>query len=243
MRPPTRNSNPDPKIMKYPSLAIASLAALALCSCDTYVTPENEGNLQPVANLGVKAAYTGKPAITFPANIALVRVQGSGNNRGYNVITTREIETEQDFHTISKIPGIGGLVSMNSLLLPDSASTDIDVRAAAAKLHANAILIYTVASDCHNNDVIPPLSLLTLGLAPNTSYKITSSASAILMDTKTGFIYGALEEKATRSGLTSPLGSDATMENARRDTERAAFEKLVASFEPFWKQVYARYAR
>lgn len=230
--------------MKYHMLAAATLAGLLLCSCETYVTPENEGNLAPITSAKVKAAYTaGKPAITFPASIALVRVQGSGNDDGYKIITTRELETEEDFHAIAKIPGIAGLVSMNTLLLPDSTSSAEDIRAAAAKLHANAVLIYTVSSDCHNSDVVPPLTLLTLGLAPNTTYKATSSASAILMDTKTGFVYGALEEKAAHSGLTSPLESDNTMNAASRNTERVAFEKVVASFEPFWKQVYARYAR
>lgn len=232
--------------MKYHTLIIASFAGLLLCSCETYVTPENEGDLSPV-NLNTKSAITGKPAITFPASIALVRVQGNSSNGnesdGYNVVTTRELETDQDFNTISKMPGIAGVVSMNNLLLPSSAATQVDLREAAAKLHANALLVYTVNSDTHDNDVAAPLTLFTLGLAPNQTHKATSSASAILMDTKTGFIYGALEEKATRGGLSTSWDNENASDATRREAEREAFEKLVGDFGPFWKQVYARYGR
>ncbi|HWB59559.1 MAG TPA: hypothetical protein VG733_08705 [Chthoniobacteraceae bacterium] len=232
----------------YRSILLACAAGALLCSCDTYVTPGNEGNLGATSSIKVKAAFTGKPAITFPAHIALVRIEGAGSvDRAgvatYGVVTSREIETEEDFKTISKCPGIAGVVSMNNLLLSDAAATQEDVRAAAAKLHANAILIYTVNSESHNNDAIPPLTVVTLGLAPNTTYQISSSASAILMDTKTGFVYGALEQKATRNGLTTSWGSSDTIDAARRGNERATFEKLVASFDPFWKDVYARYNR
>lgn len=225
--------------------SLASSAALLLCSCETYVTPANEGNLTPV-NLNTKAAYTGKPAITFPASIALVRVQGNSANgggaNGYNVVTTHELETEQDFNTISKMPGIAGVVSMNNLLLPKSGASNVDLREAAAKLHANAILVYTVNSDTHGNDMAPPLTLFTLGLAPNQTHKATSSASAILMDTKTGYIYGALEEKAERASMSSSWGSEDVRDATRRGAERAAFGKLVADFGPFWNDVHSRYA-
>jgi hypothetical protein len=63
------------------------------------------------------------------------------------------------------------------------------------------------------------------------------------MDTRTGYIYGSLEEGSTSNGLTSAWASDSTLDNARRKTERAAFEKLVASFDPFWARVYAHYKR
>ena len=81
----------------------------------------------------------------------------------------------------------------------------------------------------------------TLGLAPNKRYKINATASAILMDTKTGYIYGAIEETENRSGLTIAWGSSNAIEASRKAAERAAFEKLLASFEPFWNRIYNRF--
>ena len=233
--------------MKYQPLIAASAAALLLCSCETFDTPEvgagsRKANLAAFTDPHVKKAYTGKPAITFPASLAVVRVQDASAN-GYTVATTRELETAQDYNTISKNPGIAGVVSLNRLLLPASASSPADIREAAAKLHTDAILIYTVASETHDNDFIAPLTVATLGLAPNKTYKVSSSASAILMDTRTGYIYGALEQGDTRNGLTMTWGSDTTIDSVRRQAERAAYEKLLASFDPFWKRLYARYNR
>lgn len=227
--------------MKHHPLLLASAAALLLCSCETYDTPNTTGKaaFTGITNPHVKAAYSGKPAITFPAHIAVARVQNSSSN-GYNIATARDIETAQDLSALSKAPGIAGVVSLNRLMVPDSATAD-DLRTAAARLHADAVLLYTVDSDSHDNDLLPPLTLATLGMAPNKTYKIASSASAVLIDTRTGYVYGVLEEGASTSGLTSAWGSDTTMDSARRKSERAAFEKLLASFNPFWNRLYARY--
>lgn len=236
--------------MKYTALLLSSVAASLLCSCSTYVTPGKEANLSLFTDPKVKKAFVAKPAISFPADLAVVRIQDTGyrseSTQGtgagaYSVVTIRELETDQDFDAISKNPGISGVVTLNRLLLPSTLSTDAELREAAAKLHADAVLIYTVATEFHDNEVIPPLTTLSLGLAPNKKYKITSTASAILMDTKTGYIYGALEEGDTRNGFTIAWGSENAVDAARRKAERAAFEKLLASFDPFWKRVYARY--
>jgi hypothetical protein len=125
--------------------------------------------------------------------------------------------------------------------LPKSLSSDLDLREAAAKLQTDAILIYTIATEFSDNEVIAPLTTLTLGLAPNKRYKINSTASAILMDTKTGYVYGALEEGESRSGLTIAWGSSGAIEASRKKAERAAFEKLLASFTPFWARIYQRF--
>ena len=235
--------------MNIRTIPLVLMAGL-LASCSYYVTPGRRADLSTFTNPKVKKAFVARPEIKFPANIALVRIQGSDyrsesatgvGSGAYTVVTTREIETEGDFDAISKLPGIAGVVTLNRLLLPTSFSSDLDLREAAAKLQADAILIYTVDTEFHDNEVIPPLTTLSLGLAPNKKYKITSTASAILMDTKTGYIYGALEEGDVRNGFTIAWGSGNAIDASRRKAERAAFEKLFVSFDPFWKRIYTRF--
>lgn len=231
-------------------VAIAFLVPLLLASCATYTTPGRQADLATFTDPRVKKAFTAKPAIRFPANLAIARVQASGyrsesvqgvGTGAYSVVTTRDLETEQDFDKIAKLPGIAGVATLNRLLLPRELSSDLDLREAAAKLQAEAILIYTVATEFSDNDIIPPLTTLSLGLLPNTRYKISATASAILMDTKTGYIYGALEEGDLRSGLTIAWGSSSAIDASRRKAERVAFEKLLASFQPFWGRIHARF--
>jgi len=236
--------------MKYPRLAFALLAPALLASCATYVTPGRQADLSTFTDPRVKKAFVARPAIRFPANLALVRIQESGyrsesaqgvGSGAYSVVTTRDIETEQDIDAISRLPGVAGVVTLNRLLLPRALSSDLDLREAAAKLQTEAILIYTLATEFRDNNIIPPLTTLSLGLAPNKRYKINATASAILMDTKTGYIYGALEEGESRSGLTIAWGSSSAIESSRRKAERAAFDKLLASLQPFWTRIYHRF--
>jgi hypothetical protein len=156
-------------------------------------------------------------------------------------VTTRELEKDQDIDTLSKLPGVSGVVTLNRLLLPSQLASDLDLREAAAKLHTDAVIVYTVATDFSDSEVIAPLTTLTLGLAPNKHYKINSTASAILMDTKTGYIYGALEEGQSNEGLTMAWGGRDAIEAARKQAERKALEKLLQSFDPFWRRIYGKY--
>ena len=232
------------------TLLFAFASLFLLSSCATYITPGGQADLSTFTDPNVKKAFLAKPAIKFPANLAVVRIQESGyrseschgiGDGAYSVVTTRELETESDFLSISNLQGIDNVVTLNRLLLPKSLSSDLEVREAAAKLHADGILVYTIATEFRDNNVIPPLTTLSLGLAPNKHYQITSSASAILMDTKTGYIYGALEESDLRSGLTTAWGGRDAIEAGRRKAERAAFDKMLVSFGSFWGQIYRRY--
>ncbi|MDB6071919.1 MAG: hypothetical protein JWL81_3090, partial [Verrucomicrobiales bacterium] len=176
----------------YQLLLLLLPASLFLCSCQSYVTPGRQADLSTFTDPDVKKAFVARPAIKFPANLAVVRIQESGYRSAsaegvgagaYSVVTTRDVETEQDIDTISKLPGVAGVVALNRLLLPKNLSTDLDLRQAAAKLQADAILIYTLETKFSSNEVIGPLTTLSLGLAPNQQYKISATASAILMDT------------------------------------------------------------
>jgi hypothetical protein len=231
------------------TLLLSAVVAGSLCSCSTYVTPGKQADLSLFTDPKVKKAYAARPAMKLPANIAVVRVQGSGycsdsvkgtGSGAYSVITSRDIETEKDLDAIAKLPQISGVVTLNRMLLPGHLSSDIDLREAAAKLQTDAILLYTLDTEFSDHDVIAPLTTLSLGLLPNTHYKISSSAAAVLMDARTGYIYGALEESANRSGLTIAWGSSDAIASARKKAEREALDKLLASFPGFWNRVYPR---
>jgi len=231
-------------------LLLPAFSALLLSACASYVTPGRQADFSTFTDPKVKKAYVAKPAIRFPATLAVVRVQASGytseSTKGYgagaySVVSTHDVETPADMDSIVKLPGIANVVTLNRLLLPNNLSSDLDLREAAAKLQTDAIVIYTIATEFSDNEVIPPLTTITLGLAPNKQYKINATASAIVMDTKTGYIYGALEEDDKRAGLTIAWGGSDAIEASRRKSERAAFEKLLASFGPFWGRVKQRY--
>jgi hypothetical protein len=227
---------------------LAAISA-SLCSCATYVTPGGPANLSQITDSDIKDSYTAKPAATYPARIAVVRVQQSGyrsnttEGKGagaYSVLTTPDIETEEDFERIAKLPGVAAAVRLNSLLLPNDLQTAKDIRVAAAKLQTDHVLLYTLDTKFRTNDVLTPLSVVTLGLAPTQSFSVTSTASGILMDTRTGFIYGAIEDQGADSGMATGWGVSERMDGTRIRTERQSLNKLLDSFGSLWNTIRKR---
>ena len=66
------------------------------------------------------------------------------------------------------------------------------------------------------------------------------AASALLIDTRTGFIYAALEANEKREVTTNAWESREAADRARRDAEKAAFKALVSEFEKNWPQIIER---
>lgn len=235
--------------MKPVRLLLPALFAGLLAGCASYVTPGAPADLRTFSEPSLKKAYSARPAARFPASLAIVRVQGSGYRNystdavgtgRYSVVTNRDIETEADGERLARLPGVAGVVRLNRLLLPAELGSDLDLREAAAKLHADIILLYTLGTEFRDRDVLPPLTVVTLGLAPTRTFHVTATAAALVMDVRTGYLYGALEESGDKSGLTVSLTSGGTLEEARKQAERQALDKLLASFEPFWRRVANR---
>lgn len=231
------------------------LAGLLLLSgCKSYVTPGQRADLAALTEPNLKASFAAEPASAFPASIATARIQASdysnqnlerhggkfGRGR-YTYITTREVETQAQFDRLGRLPKIAGLIGLSTLLMPEELRSESDLRSAAARLKADMLLIYTFQTSFYTDDPALTLTVLTLGLSPNQKVKVAVTASAILVDVRTGFVYGALEASEHRNRLTNAWQNKDSADAARRDAEKAAFEKLVGEFETFWPKVVARY--
>jgi hypothetical protein len=244
--------------------AFVLLSFSALTGCANYAVPGRAANL---ANLGasqaardamtdrdVRESLERKPLAQFPVAIATVRVQepcyhsysthgiGTGN---YSVVTTREVETDDELHRLAKLPAVRAIAPLNSIVIKPYAShldSDLQLRHAAADVQADMLLIYTLDTTFKREDKLAPLSVVTLGLSPNQQVRLTTTASAVLMDTRNGYVYGLAEATAHQNNLTNAWQSETTIDETRRKTESEAFEKLVGEFEGTWKRVVAAYS-
>jgi len=201
----------------------------------------------------MKESFAARPAAAFPASIATVRVQAPryrsyftereggvyGDDR-YSVITVKEVEEDSDLEHLSKLPNIGGLITISRLLIPPNLRSDQELREAAARLKADMLLLYTFDTSFHDNDASVALNVVTLGLSPTRKIFVRVAASALLIDTRTGFIYAALEANEKRQATTNAWESRETADRARRDAEKAAFKSLVGDFERNWPQIIER---
>jgi hypothetical protein len=243
------------------------ITLLILCSCASYVTPGKSVNFNEIgskanlmqdkqSNLGTdpiltKAAKV-KPTLQLPANIVVARLQSrgyyNGNVRGvdigkFSVVTTRDVEKDEDVEKIRKLKSINEIGAISPLLLSSDVSSDLILREAATKLNADLLFLYTFETTHIRNNTFPLLSLITLGLAPTDRYSVNTSLSAVLIDVRTGFVYGTLNETEKYDGLTISWNTDSALESARKKTEGKAFGKLVEELSPMWDRIIDKYTK
>lgn len=239
--------------MRIPPLPIVVVGIALLSGCATYIPPSGRADLAALSSPSMQESFAAKPLAAFPVSIAAVRIQAPryqsyytqreggvyGHGR-YSVVTVKEVEEDADIQRIAKLPQIGGLITISTLLLPASLQSDRELREAAARLKADMVLLYTFDTSFHDNDASVALNVVTLGLSPTRRVFVRVAASALLIDTRTGFIYAALEANEKRQITTNAWESRATADRARRDAEKAAFKALVSEFEKNWPQIIER---
>lgn len=221
--------------------------------CASYVTPGGPVRLEDINRADIAEVASRKPSPNFPARIAIARVQeaqyksytseiyGAGR---FSVVTTQELLTEDQIQGISKWPSVAGVAPINRLLLPSHLESLDDLRLAAAKVQADVLLVYTIDTTFRvQGRAYAPLSLISLGMVPDRDAYITSTASAIFSDVRTGFVYGLGEATAKATGLTNVWGSRNTIDNKRLEAEQQAFSLLLPQTEKTWVGIAKQYTK
>lgn len=238
------------------------LLASILAGCASYVTPgpganmalfgATEADREKLTDVSIQAVLERKPLAQFPTGLAVVRVQSPGYHSAtatgwgsgqYSVVLTRDIEKDEDFQRLEKLQMVTGVATLTRLLLTERLDSDRELRRAAASLHADMLLIYTLDTDFEIEGHAEPLTVLTLGTLPNQEARVVTTASAVLLDTRNGYVYGALEATEKHTQMANAWTSGEAIDQSRRKTERGAFEKLLSQFEQTWAGVIAEYAK
>jgi len=213
-------------------LSVLSTAA----GCAAYAVPGKGANFHAIGmspaekdqqtDPSIVALLDKKPLASFPAAVAIVRIQDAGYQDRtvqtygtpegrYRVVLTRDVEKPELIAKLASLPMLSTLEPINRLELPEGLSSDRELRAAAASLHADMVLIYTFDDKLDDTDLASALTILTIGISPNKYLTVTCTASAVLMDTRNGYIYGAAEATEKKSTLANCWGEDAAGDRVR----------------------------
>jgi hypothetical protein len=243
-----------------------AITAFALAGCASYATPGRGANmaqfqaksplsrtvsvrdLDPATRTDPQVAglLERKPLAHFPTAIAVARVQAPGyrsptlegwGTGKYSVVLERDIEKPEHLARLQQLPMVLGIAPINRLLLDYNLNSDEQLRRAAAQLHADILLIYTIDTVFSDEDKAIPITLVSLGLSPNRQVRVVTTASAVFMDTRNGYIYGVAEASHNENSMTNAWQTSQKVDATRRDTESAAFEKLVVNLEDTWKKI------
>lgn len=226
---------------------VSALLVIALTGCTTYQTPGagvNVGDLSQ-SSTDIAELMRREPAAEFPARIAVVRIQAPGYLPGaaschgqgrYCVVTARDIESDDEYQRLERLSGVAGVGPISSILLPPTMRSIEDLRLVAANLKADMVLIYSVDTRFHvDGHSLGPLSVVSLGMIPNKKAYVTTTASAVLVDVRSAFIYGVAESTASDDQRATIWSTHQAIERARTATERQSFVGLVGEIERLWQ--------
>lgn len=165
---------------------------------------------------------------------------GSG---AFSVVTVRDIESDDALTTLQAIPSIAGVVPLTQIMLPSNLQSTRDLRLSAAQLRADAILIYTLDTSFRTESMqIGPLPTIALGMFATENAIVTSTCSFVLMDVRTGFIYGTGETTAREEQRSNMWGTQDAADKGRQAAETQAFEEGVSEVGKLWKSIVMEHA-
>jgi hypothetical protein len=227
------------------------LVVIVCAGCASYLTPGGSARLDQVNRTDVAEAASRQPTLKLPARLAILRVQArdyrSYSTEGYGrgaltALTTQDLLTEGQLEATSKWPSVAGMAPVTRLMLPASFDSIDDLRVAGAKIQADVLLVYTVDTAFRvRGRGYGPLAVISLGLVPDRDAYITSTASALLVDVRTGFIYGAAEATQKQSGLTNVWNSRSTIDRKRMEAETQAVTLLMEQTAKTWSGIVRQY--
>jgi hypothetical protein len=223
------------------------------CCASSYMTPARGVSMATLADTDedIRERMLREPATPFPARMATVRVQApryrsnSTESYGYgrySVVTTREIERDEDFLRLGQLPKIDRVAPLNRMVIPTNLQSVRQLRLASASLKADLVLAYSVDTVFRVGEHdFGPLRLISLGMLPTKEAVVTATASCALFDVRTGYVYGLAESTAREKQIASTWTKCQAVESARQKAERKAFEQMLGEFEKTWQQVVGEY--
>lgn len=224
-----------------------------ITGCASYTTPGGSIQLSHLAEADINELMQKEPSANFPANISVARVQAPGyhsykvdsyGSGRYSVVTTREVETEQDFERLSKLPQVAGIAPLNRILLPSNLDSIKSLREASARLKADILLIYTFDTSFHAGEQrFAPLNAISLGFLKNKEVIVTTTVSAAFFDVRTEYLFGLAEATAKESKNASVWSTSDAVDDLRVSTEKLGFQKLLPEIEKTWNRIIEQYVR
>lgn len=232
-------------------LICVAAGALLVSGCATYRTPAAGVSVPSIAEPDIDASMKVEPVAGFPASLAVARIEAPGyvsstargfGQGGYSVVTTRDVETEADFEHLRNLVMVAGVAPVGRLPVSAELHTLQDLRAAAARLKADMLLVYSIDTVFSiAGTPLDPLSIIKLGVLPNREARVTATTSGVLLDVRTGYVYGLAEATAWEHQRASVWATQAAVDKSRLKAERSSFEGFLSEFDAVWKGVVERY--
>ena len=248
-----RLSRPDTFVRRSVATLFGAIGILLLTSCASYTTPGGSANISALATPDVAALLAVKPVATAPARLAVAQLQQAGyrnyQQQGYghgafSLVMERDAATEQALQRLARLDGVTAVAPLNRLLLPAQLDSIAALRQAAARVHANVLLVYTFDTRFQTGQQqLPLLNTILLGTLNNQPLTVRSNVSAVLFDVQTEYVYGVTEANVETHGSSTIWQTDSEVDLLRQKAEQQALVNLIAQFQQQWPQIQSQLSR
>jgi hypothetical protein len=183
---------------------------------------------------------SGKPNLHVPARLGIL----TSSRFDASSITDKELKSLQQSGITSIIPintyaGDSHRYQMTDLMYQRAQIIDN-----TKFLNLDLILLCDQSSSKDTQQHLPPLQYLSLGIVNPESTKANVQLDAVLMDARTGFIYGTIGDagKSTAVSLTI-FDAEATANAGEKRASNKAKQQLITRFPAFWNNVKKQYQK
>ncbi|MFT4571547.1 MAG: hypothetical protein ACI8TX_002203 [Hyphomicrobiaceae bacterium] len=236
---------------------IALLAAASIAGCGTtYITPGGGSDLARLASGNLATSFARKPRANFPAFMAVVRIQapgysGVGGSSRFVITGPNHDPVTSDDH-LNKMrdwPEMGRVWRMAPEKIPTDADSVESLRHAAghaAGNDADLVFIYsldtTLARLGQPTQALPIASPFRFGPLMPADVEIASTASALIVDVRTGFVYGFSHFTAREQTSTRAWKTINDVEATRIAVEKQALDGTLRASGKRWERATMHYA-
>jgi len=193
-----------------------------------------------------------QPAPNFPARIALVRVQApkyasmtaEGLGKGeFSVVSPQELPNAVQTQALDEWPAVDKVLVLNEHLLPERLKSLDDLRLVAAKMQADVLMIYTLDTGFEvDGHAYGASQKVPMSKKPAPEDSIVSSATAVLMDVRTGYPFGTVSGSAKQDHLSAEdWSAEPNLDQKRLEAEAQALSALIEATAPTWKGIAGPY--
>ena len=152
--------------------------------------------------------------------------------------------TDTRIEELSQWEAVRSVTPLSRLLIPAQLTSIDDLRTASAGLRSDVLIVFTLDTSFRvDGKSIGPLSLISLGLMRDRETVVNTTASAVFVDVRSGFVYGVAESTASEKQTTSAWSSANAADQGRLNTEREAFDGLLRELEKTWRSIVAEHGQ
>lgn len=214
--------------------------------CASYATPGGPAPLAAMSTGDGAGSEALPAALSHPIRVSVVRIQAAdyasaSSERiatgAFSVVMAPELSS-QPVRTIAQWPLVTEAAVLRAALLPAEVLSLDDLRLAAAKSLADVLLVYTLDTRFEaGGRSFNPLDEISLGAAPTPDACVTTAASALLLEVRTGRRYGTAQSSARVADLGEAWRSAAALDGKRIEAERQAFAALLSESQTVWSRI------